>query len=119
MLFSWRLTENGWNEFGWANDIDFTPTRKYYVSSFCKNMNDSDMGEEYGSCIYGYKDDRIAELLAPIILRKNMKGELLPMLSQVVSFDVIYDRKAAKDELIFLCKIIDCFDMVGDDKNTF
>ena len=111
--------ESGWNEFEWATNIDFAPTRKYYVSSFCKSMNDFDMSEEYGSCIYGYKDDRIAELLAPIILRKNNEGKVLPVFSQVVAFDVIYDRTEAKDELTFLCKIIDLFDMSNEDKKSF
>ena len=111
--------ECGWNDFEWATNIDFTPTRKYYVSSFCKSMNDSDMGKEYGSCIYGYKDDRMAELLAPIILRKNKEGKVFPAFSQVVAFDVVYDRKEAKDEILFLCKIIDRFDMSNEDKKTF
>lgn len=111
--------EMEWNSFDWARDIDFKPTRKYYVSSFCKSMNDAKMRKEYGECVYGYKDDRLAELLAPTILRKVKKGKAIPVLSQVVAFDVIYDREEAKEEIEFLCRIIDCFDIEDNDKKAF
>lgn len=41
------------------------------------------------------------------------------MLSQVVAFDVIYDREEAKEEIEFLCRVIDCFDMADNDKKAF
>lgn len=47
--------EAGWNTYVWAKGIDFYPTRKYYVSSFCKSMDDAKMRQEYGECVYGYK----------------------------------------------------------------
>ena len=111
--------EIGWNSHSWAANIDFLPSRKYYVSSFCKSMNDLKMKKDYGECIYGYKDDRIAELLAPIIFRHKKDGTKWPTFSQVVSFDVIYDREEAKKEIEFLCNIIDCFRMSEDNKKSF
>lgn len=111
--------EAGWNSYDWVQNIDFKPTRKYYVSSFCKTMNDTKMSQEYGECIYGYKDDRLAELLAPIILWKGKGKTKIPVLAQVVAFDVIYDREEAKTEIEFLCSIIDCFDMEDIDKKSF
>lgn len=63
--------EIGWNSHPWATNIDFLPTRKYYVSSFCKSMNNLEMKKDYGECIYGYKDDRMAEILAPIMYWHN------------------------------------------------
>lgn len=107
------------NEFKWINDIDFSPHRKYYVSSFCKSIYDSDMMKHYGSCVYGYKNDRIAELLAPIVLRRGQNQTTIPCFSQVVVFDVLYDKNVAKEELMFLCKIIDFFDMENYSKNLF
>ncbi len=82
--------ENGWNRYSWAKNIDFEPKRKYYVSSFCKSMNDSEMSKEYGACIYGYKDDRMAEVLAPIMFW-NKRSEKIPVFTQIVAFDVIYN----------------------------
>ncbi len=104
--------------FPWAKNIDFTPTRKYYVSSFCKSLNDADMIKDYGECIYGYKDDRMAEILSPIMYYKNDKGRT-PKFSHVLSFDVIYDKEEAKKELEFLCSIIDYFDMSEENKKDF
>lgn len=111
--------EAGWNTYEWAKEIDFNPTRKYYVSSFCKSMDDAKMRQEYGECVYGYKDDRLAELLAPTILWKGKGKTKIPVLAQVVAFDVIYDREEAKAEIEFLCRVIDCFDMVDNDKKAF
>lgn len=111
--------EKGWNSYSWAYNIDFEPTRKYYVSSFCKSMNDSLMHKDYGTCVYGYKDDRMAELIAPTMLRGKKRGQKIPIFSQVVAFDVIYDREEAKKEIEFLCSIIDCFDIKDTDKKTF
>lgn len=111
--------EAGWNTYAWAKGIDFYPTRKYYVSSFCKSMDDAKMRQEYGECVYGYKDDRLAELLAPTRLWKGKGKTKIPVLSQVVAFDVIYDREEAKEEIEFLCRVIDCFDMADNDKKAF
>jgi hypothetical protein len=50
----------------WVKNIDFTATRTYYISPFRKNINDSDMKDGYGQCLFSYKNDRISELIAPI-----------------------------------------------------
>jgi len=111
--------EKGWNRYSWAYNINFKPTRKYYVSSFCKSMNDSLMRKDYGTCVYGYKDDRMSELLAPTMLWDKKGGHKIPVFSQVIAFDLIYDREEAKKEIEFLCSIIDCFDMKDIDKKAF
>ena len=75
------FNDDSWLKFEWSKGIDLSAKRDYYVSSFCKNYKNDDMKKEYGSCIYGYKNDRIAELIAPII--KSVFGnEMHPMLSQ-------------------------------------
>lgn len=111
--------KNKWNNYLWVKDIDFSPTRTYYVSSFCKSLNDSEMIENYGECIYGYKDDRMAEILSPIMYYNKKAKNKIPMFSQVIAFDVIYDKEEAKEELEFLFSIIDCFDMSNQSKKSF
>lgn len=111
--------EEGWNSYSWASDIDFTTKRKYYVSSFCKSMNDLQMSKDYGECIYGFKDDRMAEILAPIMFWHKKDGSKSPAFAQVIAFDVIYDREEAKKEIEYLCSIIDCFNMDDLDKRSF
>ena len=112
--------EEGWNSFSWVKGLNLEPTRTYYVSSFCKTLNDTNMQRDYGTCIYGYKDDRMADILAPTMFHKySSNGNKVPVFSQVVAFDVIYDRDEAKEEINFLCSIIDCFDMRDEDKKHF
>jgi hypothetical protein len=111
--------EKDWKDYSWAADINFEATRKYYVSSFCKSLNEEEMKQNYGSCVYGYKDDRMAELLSPIYIRHMQSGAKMPFFTQVLTFDVIYDRKEAKEELNFLCKVIDCFDMDDTEERLF
>ena len=111
--------ETGWNSHPWATNIDFQSNRRYYVSSFCKSMNDIEMKKDYGECIYGYKDDRMAEILAPIMHWHKKDGTKAPAFAQVVAFDVIYDREEAKREIELLCNIIDCFSMSDEDKKRF
>ena len=112
--------EDGWSNFSWVKDLNLEPTRTYYISSFCKTLNDTSMMRDYGSCIYGYKDDRMADILAPTYFYKySSDGDKVPVLSQVVAFDVIYDQDEAKEEINFLCSVIDCFNMCDEDKKHF
>ena len=107
-----------WLNVDWVKRIDFTPTRIYFASSFSKKSNDKDMKDEYGSCMYGFKNDKIDETISPIII-KEKNGERMPVLSQVLSFDVLYDVNLAKEELKFLCKVIDLFDLEEEEKCKF
>lgn len=111
--------DNDWIKYKWVREIDFTPKRIYYVSSFSKVKNDTYMKENYGNCIYGYKDDRVSDLLSPIMYRGSTDGKKIPMLSQVIAFDVLYDNYEAKKELKFLFKIINLFKMDDDSKKKF
>lgn len=111
--------EDGWNNHSWAKDLDFESKRKYYVSCFCKSLDDADMQRDYGSCIYGYKDDRMADILSPILYRYKNDGSKSPFFSQVVAFDVLYDRDEAKKEINFLCSILECYDMNDTDRKSF
>lgn len=111
--------EDDWKTFGWSNSVDFTQNRNYYVSSFCKSLDDDRMKEKYGQCVYGYKDDRLAEILSPIYYRKTKRGKKIPVFSQVITFDVLYDRNEAKGEINFLCSVLDSFDITEKSKTMF
>lgn len=121
--------DDSWIIQNWAKSIDFTATRSYYVSSFSKTINNSIMQEGYGQCVYGYKDDRIVDLVGPIGMFKLTKKEGCasntpdiierPYVAQVIAFDVIYDTEEAKEELQYLIKIIDLFNMSDCDKKQF
>ena len=112
------LKKSDWLEFNWANGINLTPEKNYYVSSFCKNYSDDDMKKNYGSCIYGYKNDRICDLISPLCKYQNQEKEGV-IFSQVITFDVLYDIDKAKEEINFLCKIIDLFDLDDTEKKEF
>jgi len=118
-----------WIPYSWAQNIDFTPVRTYFVSSFSKTINASDMQSKYGECLYGYKNDRIADLLGPLMMQTYTKNpdaddelpdtKKIPAIAQVITFDVLYDREEAKEELMYLFKVIDLFNMSEDEKHEF
>lgn len=116
--------DHTWIKYDWVREIDFTPVRNYYLTCFSKSLNNKDMANEYGECIYGYKNDRLADLLAPIYKRNNINdktGEEITcyLMGQVIHFDVLYDKEEAKEEINYLCEIIDCFEMNDNEKNLF
>lgn len=41
------------------------------------------------------------------------------MISQVIAFDVLYDKGEAREELKYLFKVIDLFDMTDNEKHMF
>ena len=106
-----------WIDHDWARNISFDLRRTYFVSSFSKSANNSMMSKKYGQCIYGYKDDRISELLSPIYLIGDNNN--IPQFGQVISYDILYDEKLAKEEINFLCSIIDLFDLNDEQKEAF
>lgn len=116
--------DKSWIKYSWATDVSFKEKRTYYVSSFSKSNENNDMFDEYGDCIYGYKGDRLVELLSPIIMQEyteidEKKKTKIPRLSQVLAFDILYDRDEAKKELTFLMSIIDKFKITEKEKSEF
>ena len=87
------------------------------------------MQEGYGECLYGYKNDRIVDLIGPIGLHTLSKkadadAELpntikRPYIAQVITFDVLYNIEEAKTELQYLFSIIDMFDLSDNSKKMF
>lgn len=120
--------DTAWIPYKWAKDFDFTPPRRYFVSSFSKTINNAVMQKNYGECIYGYKNDRIVDLIGPIGMQKFFKKKdgvspeeviNIPFVSQVIAFDVIYDKEEAKSELMYLLSVIDLFDLSDEQKHLF
>lgn len=111
------FSNKSWLNYDWAKNGDFDPVRIYYVSSFSKSIYDSEMKNKYGQCVYGYKDDRIADLLSPIYMFGEKKD--FPQLGQVISFDILYDEDQAKEEINYLCSVIELFDMSDKEKSEF
>ena len=121
--------DTSWIKYDWIKDVDFTATRTYYVSSFSKAVNSSEMQEGYGDCIYGYKNDRIVDLIGPIGIARLKKKDGAesslpdtierPYISQVVTFDVLYDIEEAKEELAYLFEIVNMFEMDDLNKRQF
>lgn len=118
-----------WIKYDWARNIDFSETRTYYVSSFSKSVCSKYMQDEYGQCLYGYKNDRISELIAPIGIchlkkKKGIENDMpetleRPYIGQVIAFDVLYNENEAREELQYLFSIIDLFNINDVDKKRF
>ena len=118
-----------WIHYDWIKDIDFSETRNYYVSCFSKSINNSHMQDGYGECLYGYKNDRIVDLIGPIGLytltkKADADADLpdtmkRPYIAQVITFDVLYDIEEAKTELQYLFSVIDMFDLSDNNKKMF
>lgn len=121
--------KSDWIKYSWAKNIDFSPVRTYFVSSFSKVVMEDGMQAKYGECLYGYKNDRIIDLIGPLgmntyVKRKDSNTKLpikvrYPFVSQVLAFDVLYDTEEAKGELNYLFKIIDLFKLSDSEKHTF
>ena len=111
------FANKSWLKYSWAKNERLDPTRIYYVSSFSKSITNPKMEKKYGQIIYGYKDDRIADLLSPIYIADDKKK--LPQLGQVVSFDILYDEDLAKKEINYLCSVIDMFELTDKEKSKF
>lgn len=73
-----------WIHYDWIKDIDFSETRNYYVSCFSKSINNSHMQDGYGECLYGYKNDRIVDLIGPIGLYTLTKRLTLTQICQIL-----------------------------------
>ena len=124
------MKDDSWIELDWARQLNTKPTRVYYVNSFSKSPNNERASKEYGACIYGFKGDRLLDLLGPMYIDSSLvpcdydgnpipKGKPCTICSQAVAFDVLYDRAKAKEELQLLIKIIDKFQMTEKQKKDF
>ncbi len=103
-----------WIKYEWARNVEFNCLPNSYVCSYSKASPNSEMKDEYGSNVFGYKSDRISDVLAPIVL---IKGR--PFLDQVACYDILYNQDEAKKEINYLCDLINIFEITKDEKNEF
>ena len=104
--------------------LDFTPRRQYFVSSFAKSIDNPEMKKDYGAVLFGYKGDRIADLLSPLYTvtpKRTRADKVQPfsVFSQMVAYDVLYDTDELIEEFNYLFSVIDLFHMTDNDKNDF
>ena len=98
----------------WAKNIKFSQLQNSYVCSYSKTAPSSKMKQKYGSNIFGYKSDRIGDVLAPIVLINDH-----PFIDQVACYDIIYSQEEAKEEINYLCDLINCFGISEKEKLKF
>lgn len=103
-----------WINYEWAKKVVINNPYTFYVTSFSKAFPNENLKHKYGKNVYGFRSDKIANTVAPIIKYNNY-----PILSQTLSFDVIYDRKTAKCELNYLFKIINLLPLSNEQKTQF
>ena len=104
-----------WLNYDWAKKINIHQLKNSFVCSFSKNPPSETMQKKYGTNTFGYKSDRIANILSPITLYKDG----LPMFGSVAFYDIIYSEKEAKDEINYLCNIIDLYALSNEEKTHF
>lgn len=109
------FTTKSWLTYSWAKKVKIDELKDSFVCSFSKNLPSEKMQKKYGSNTFGYKSDRIANLLSPITMYKQK----VPMFDQVAFYDVIYSEDEAKEEINYLCKIIEMFLLTDEEKTRF
>ena len=108
------FAQKSWLKYDWARKIKIDELKNSFVCSFSTVAPADEMKKKYGSVILGYKSDRIASLLAP-----TLKLRTRPFFNQVSWYNVVYSRDVAKNEINFLCEIINEFDLSDDEKASF
>lgn len=103
-----------WIQYNWAKKIKLNNPYTFYVTSFSKTNPTEKLKRKYGKNVYGYRSDKIATNVAPII-----NNHEFPQFGQTLSFDIIYDRNVAREELNFLFKIINELPLDDNDKIKF
>lgn len=106
--------EKNWLKYDWAKKIKINELQDSFVCSFSTSVPSKKMKEKYGGVILGYKSDRIASLIAPTTIYGKH-----PYIDQVAWYDIIYDRESAKDEINYLCDIINEFELCDAEKSMF
>lgn len=108
------FANKSWIQYEWAKRIKLNNPYTFYVTSFSKSYPTEELKHKYGKNVYGYRSDKIANIVAPIV--NNNK---FPQFGQTLCFDIIYDRDTAKEELNFLFKVIDILPLDNKQKVMF
>lgn len=108
------FSKKAWLNYNWAKKVNIRELDDCFVCSFTKIQPDEKMQKKYGSTILGYKTDRIADVLAPIVVKNK-----IPMFDSVACYDILYDKEKFKNEINFLCQLIDLYDLNDSQKLSF
>lgn len=111
ITFKNLLYHRAWIKNDWAKKVSINEDTNRYVCSFSKTKPNKIMLHKYGHNIYGYKNDRIASIISPIILL-----HALPVFAPVFAYDVLYDSKKAIEEINYIASIIDLFKINNEEK---
>lgn len=112
-VFEQIFNENNWLEYNWARNLNVKNVDRKYVCSFTKRIANSEMIEEYGSNMFGYKSDRIIDLLSPAYIHPKLGL----FIEQTSFYDVTYSVKEFKDEIQILCRLIEGFEISDKKKH--
>lgn len=107
-----------WLKFDWAKKVKIRELSNSFVCSFSKAFPSEKVQKRYGGVIFGYKSDRIIDILTPIEMI-TVKGQKFPRFAQVAFYDIIYEETVAREELNYLCEIIDAYDLTDNEKGEF
>ncbi|MDQ0361517.1 hypothetical protein [Breznakia pachnodae] len=107
--------DKNWIKFNWAKKIQVNKKDNVFVTSFSMSKPTAALEKEYGKNYFGYKTDRIGNVLAPI----QEKSEVGLILGNVYFYDIIYGKKEAKKELNDLFEIINQFNVSDSKKVDF
>lgn len=110
------FASNDWIYCEWAKTIKPKLTHKYYVNCFSRNKPNEKMLEEYGHNLFGFKTDKIADEISPVIINTKYK---IPQFGQVVCFDVSYSKSEIKKEINYLLSVIDLMIISDEEKTEF
>lgn len=120
------IAELGNREVPWARDLPQDYHKEFYVACYSRSADTSALDDRYGECVLGYNGDRLVDFLGPIYFHTEELNypngtirESYPMFSQVAVLDVIYDRKAAIDELRYLASCIAILSASEDERRAF
>ncbi|HHT37839.1 MAG TPA: hypothetical protein GXZ95_00285 [Mollicutes bacterium] len=104
-----------WLKHDWVKSVDLDLDRTSFVSSFCRDKPNDIMMKKYGKNIYGYKNDIIRSHLSPIYKLRDKHVTF----GHVINYDIIYSRDEFKEEINFLCDVINLYEISESDKNHF
>ena len=116
LLINDIFDNKSWLRYDWAKGIKPCLKRKYYVNCFSRIKPSEKMRKKYGDNIYGYKTDRIADDISPIIVGTKSG---IPQFGQVVCFDICYSKIEAKKEINFLFSLINKMKISDKGKEQF
>jgi len=100
-----------WVKYEWAKQPDLVFHNRCYISCFSKTKPNASMIKKYGGNVFGYKSDKIGDLISPLY-----KNDPLSSFSPGMYFDVVYSAEKSKTEINYLCDLINLLKIEEKDK---